>query len=93
MAIADENRRYLWSRANEVLAEEEMTALWLSYVEGMPAREIAMVLDRSWVSVKTMMFRARKKLLPLVKDLEPEGCASRGSVLAEFGEEAEVSHG
>lgn len=92
-AITDENRRYLWAKAAEVLTEEEMTALWLCYVEGMPAREIAAVLDRSWVSVKTMMFRARKKLLPLVKELEPEGCPSRSPVLAEFGEEAEVSHG
>ena len=92
-AIADESRRYLWARAAEVLSEDEMTALWLCYVECMPVREIAVVLDRSWVSVKTMMFRARKKLLPLVKELEPEGYASGSPVLAEFGQEAEVTHG
>jgi RNA polymerase sigma-70 factor, ECF subfamily len=62
--IEDEDRRGLWTVAAEVLSEREMTALWLHYVENMPVREIAAVLDRSRVAVKTMMFRARKKLLP-----------------------------
>jgi hypothetical protein len=45
------------------------------------------VLDRSSVAVKTMMFRARKKLLPLVGHLEPEGRSARPA------RPAEVSHG
>jgi hypothetical protein len=48
-----------------------MTALWLYYVEDMPAREIARVLDRSWASVKVLMFRARKRLLPLSAEFAP----------------------
>ena len=39
--VADESRRRLWDRAAEVLSEEQSTALWLHYVEEMPAREIA----------------------------------------------------
>jgi len=72
-----ESRQYLWSAAARILREEELTALWLHYVEAMPVAEIAAVLDRSSVAVKTMMFRARKKLLPLVGDLEPEGRSAR----------------
>ena len=48
------------------LGEDELAAARLHYVEEMPVGEIAVVLDRSRVAVKTMMFRARKKLLPLV---------------------------
>jgi DNA-directed RNA polymerase specialized sigma24 family protein len=53
----------------------------------MPIAEIAAVLDRTPVAVKTMMFRARKKLLPLVSDLEPEGRSARPA------RPAEKSHG
>ena len=92
-AAADaEGRRYLWAMADRVLAEEERTALWLHYVEGMPAREIAAVLGRSWVSVKTMMFRARRKLLPLVKHLEPEGARRGTPAAAGHEEEVEACH-
>jgi RNA polymerase sigma-70 factor (ECF subfamily) len=91
-AAEAESRRYLWAIADRVLAEEERTALWLHYVEGMPAREIATVLDRSWVSVKTMMFRARKKLLPLVKHLAPEGTGPRTAEAAGREEQVEACH-
>jgi RNA polymerase sigma-70 factor, ECF subfamily len=64
--VAEEARRRLWDRAAGVLSEEQVTALWLYYVEDMPAREIARVLERSWASVKVMLFRARKRLLPLL---------------------------
>jgi RNA polymerase sigma-70 factor (ECF subfamily) len=64
--VAQESRRRLWDRAADVLSEEQTTALWLYYVEDMPAREIGVVLGRSWASVKVMLFRARKRLLPLL---------------------------
>ena len=44
--------------------------MWLHYVEDMPAREIARVLGRSWASVKVMLFRARKRLLPLLGEFD-----------------------
>lgn len=70
MAADAEQRRRLWSTAAEILSEQEMTAVWLHYVEEMPARDIAAVLDRSRVAVKTMLFRARKRLLPHLAFLE-----------------------
>lgn len=52
----------IWDVARSVLTHEQADALWLFHVEGVPPREIARILDRSWVSVKTMLHRARKQL-------------------------------
>ncbi len=71
IAIEAEQRQRLWAVAAEVWSEEQNTAMWLHYVEGLPVADIARVLNRSRVSVKAMMFRARKKLLPLVREWEP----------------------
>jgi RNA polymerase sigma-70 factor (ECF subfamily) len=67
-AAADDDRRSLWARAREVLSDEQFTALWLHYVDDVPAGDIARILNRSWVSVKTLMHRARKKLMPYLVD-------------------------
>jgi DNA-directed RNA polymerase specialized sigma24 family protein len=65
--------------AARILSEEEMTAVWLYYVEDMPAREIAVVLGRTWVGVKTILFRARRRLLPLLEPLPSAGSREHGS--------------
>lgn len=72
LAAEEEDRRRLWGMAARVLSEEEMTALWLYYVEDLPVREVAAVVERSWVAAKTMLFRARRKLLPLLAALPPD---------------------
>ena len=54
----------VWATARAVLSDEQVAALWLFYVEELPAGEVARVLGRSWVSVKTMLHRARRKLAP-----------------------------
>ena len=87
-AVEEESRRYLWGTAARVLSEDELTAMWLHYVESMPLGEVAKVLGRSWVAVKTMMFRARRRLLPLLEELKPEGLSGR-----EFPVEAEGNYG
>ncbi len=56
-AAAADSRQYLWDRAARVLSQEELTALWLHYVESMSTRDIATVLERSSVAIKTMIFR------------------------------------
>jgi RNA polymerase sigma-70 factor, ECF subfamily len=71
--VAEESRRRLWDLAAGVLPEEQTTALWLYYVEDMPLRGIALVLGRSRASVKIMLFRARRKLLPLLAKLDERG--------------------
>jgi len=60
----EDDRASLWQTARDVLTEEQYTALWLHYVDDLPAGDVAKILNRSWVSVKTLMHRARKKLLP-----------------------------
>jgi RNA polymerase sigma-70 factor (ECF subfamily) len=67
----EETRGTLWSRAREVLSEEQYLALWLFYVDEVPAGDVAKILNRSWVSVKTLMHRARKKLAPFLAELAP----------------------
>ena len=67
--IAAERRGRLWELAAKILSEEQVAALWLHYVEDMPLGEIALVLKRSRTSLKVMMFRARRTLLPLLGDI------------------------
>lgn len=58
----------VWRVAREVLTEEQVAALWLYYVEELPAGDVARVMGRSWVSVKTMLHRARKRLAKHLTD-------------------------
>lgn len=68
----EETRGKLWACARAALTEEQYMALWLFYVDEVPAGDVAKILNRSWVSVKTLMHRARKKLAPLLVELAPE---------------------
>ncbi|NUQ66001.1 MAG: sigma-70 family RNA polymerase sigma factor [Pirellulales bacterium] len=86
LLVEEDGRRYLWSVADRILSEDERTALWLHYVEEMPAREIAAVLGRSRVAVKTMLFRARRRLLPYLRELDP--CAPAGDGSADRKQDA-----
>ena len=89
VAIREETRRGLWAAAADVLSEEQMTAVWLYYVEDLPVEQIAKILKRSRAAVKTMMFRARRKLLPLMQEREfDEGLSQRVATRAA----AEVAH-
>lgn len=83
LVAEEENRQCLWSRAAEVLTEPQMTATWLHYVEDMPVKQIARVLGRSQIAAKAMLFRARKRLLPVLQELEPNGPAGRRSTSIE----------
>jgi RNA polymerase sigma-70 factor, ECF subfamily len=79
----EDTRRSLWDRAREVLSEEQFTAMWLFYVDEGPAGEVARILDRSWVSVKTLLHRARKKLAPILAEFSPSG--PRAATGGDFG--------
>jgi RNA polymerase sigma-70 factor (ECF subfamily) len=57
-----EDRRWVWKLVDEVLTEEQRTAVWLRYVEDMGIGEIATVMGKSEVSVRVMLFRARAAL-------------------------------
>lgn len=69
---ADDRSLNIWSIARAVLTREQADALWLFHVEDIPPREIAIILDRSWVSVKTMLHRARKQVRATLEDRESQ---------------------
>jgi RNA polymerase sigma factor (sigma-70 family) len=78
--LADsEQRQQLWEAAAAMLTEPQMTATWLFYVEEMPIKEIARVLERSQVATKTMLFRARKRLLPIFRQWESDDPTGRAT--------------
>jgi RNA polymerase sigma-70 factor (ECF subfamily) len=64
----EEAQRHIWETARRVLSAEQFTAIFLQYVEDMPTGQIASVLERSWVSTKTLLHRARRKLQPYLED-------------------------
>jgi RNA polymerase sigma-70 factor, ECF subfamily len=82
----EESRGTLWGKAREVLSDEQYMALWLFYVDEVPAGEVAKILDRSWVSVKTLMHRARRKLAPYLAELAPDGVDMPATVPAKAGD-------
>ena len=75
LAVTAESRQYLWSTAARILGDDELAALWLHYVEEMPVGEIATVLGRSSVAVKTMMFRAARSSCRWSATWSPKGGA------------------
>ena len=79
IAAENETRARLLDVVRQVLTDEEAMALWLHYVEDLPTHEIAAVLGRSRVSVKTMMFRARKKLRPHLRQADVAGPADEAA--------------
>ncbi len=65
-AMARELRRNLWAVADRVLSDVQFSALWLRYGEGLEPGEVASVLNRSAVSVRVLLHRAKRKLRPHV---------------------------
>lgn len=60
--IAENERDNLWLLARRVLSADAGTALWLHYVEDMPLKEIASVMQRSLPWTKVTLLRARRRL-------------------------------
>lgn len=50
------------------LQPQERALLWLAYVEGYQHREIAATLNLSVMSIKVLLFRARRKLAQMLGD-------------------------
>jgi len=76
-----ETRGRFWDAAAKVLTADQLAVAWLYYVEGLSTRELEQVLGRSWVWVKTALFRARRKLEPLVAQDHPRGVRAAGPPL------------
>ena len=73
-SVQSEHRENLWQLATRVLDDEQRSALWLRYVDGLPPGEIGEVLGRGAGSVRVLLFRARRRL---ARHLPAEGGATR----------------
>ncbi len=69
VAVAIEEAARLWDVAAATLSEQQFTAVWLRYVESKSISDIATVLSAADATVKVILFRARRRLAPLVRDL------------------------
>jgi len=65
-----ETREKLWDAARLILEPDAFSALWLKYVESMPADQIGLVIGRNANAVQILLHRAR---LRLAKRLSPAG--------------------
>jgi RNA polymerase sigma-70 factor (ECF subfamily) len=95
LLVAEEGRRSLWDAAARWLEKDEVSALWLHYVEELSTAEVARVLGRSRMAVKTMLFRARKRLLPHVRafvEIEPDESLPGASSSEVAGETLKVAN-
>jgi len=55
-------RENLWLTAKRLLAPEAFNAMWLHYIEDLPQKEVARVLDRSLAWTKVTLLRARRQM-------------------------------
>lgn len=72
---SQERAERLWDLAARVLDEQQRSALWLHYAEGMNAAEVGAVLGRRTGSVRVLLHRARKRL---AEHIEAPGEESAG---------------
>ena len=73
-----EGAEALWRWAQSVLAPVQFQALWLKYAEEMSVAEIALVLRRTRIHVKVILFRARSTLASRLERRSGYGNSSCG---------------
>ena len=66
-------RRLDLARAMQRMKPRERSLLWLAYAQGCSHEEIAEVLGVKKASLKSLLFRARKRLLGFLSTDKPEG--------------------
>jgi RNA polymerase sigma-70 factor, ECF subfamily len=71
-----------WAAVRQALGDEGFAAAWLHYGESMPPREVAAVLGRSQVWVRTTLYRSRKRLSRLFERATPLARNSGDSIEA-----------
>ena len=68
-AAGQSQRRTDLNRALDQLKPRQRDALWLAYAEGSSHEEIAQVLGVKVASIKLILFRARRKLASLMREV------------------------
>jgi len=64
--IARDNTKNIW-HASRCLGQNQYQALWLRYIEDMPVKEIAVVLNKTRLHVRVLLHLARLKLAKKIK--------------------------
>ena len=71
MVVEKETQQSLWALARD-LSINQYQALWLKYGQDMSIKEIAMVLRKSQVNVKVLLYRARINLAKRLQNVDVE---------------------
>ena len=71
MVVEKETQHSLWALARG-LSRNQYQALWLKYGQDMSIKEIAMVLRKSQVNVKVLLYRARINLAKRLQNVDVE---------------------
>ncbi|NRA57925.1 MAG: RNA polymerase sigma factor [Phycisphaerales bacterium] len=87
---AGHDRKRIWRIAESVLNRDQLTAVWLRYVEGLSPAQIARVMDKSGVAVRVMLLRARNVLGEAIRDraediIQPDGPSDSGESRTDLG--------
>ena len=82
---ASEDRDELWTLVGRVLRPEQHTVLWLFYGEQQSVAEIAQAMRRTQIAVRVSLFRARKALLPHLKDYTESAGTDRATSISNIG--------
>ncbi len=62
LATDRETRARIWLIARRELSQDQFTALWMYYVEGLDARQTALVLNKTYASARAILARARHNM-------------------------------
>jgi len=71
MIVEQESHECLWAMARD-LSKNQYQALWLKYAQDMSIKEIAMVLRKSQVNVKVLLYRARINMAKRLQNADVE---------------------
>ncbi len=71
MVEEQETQQNLWALARD-LSRNQYQALWLKYGQDMSIKEIAMVIRKSQVNVKVLLYRARINLAKRLQNVDVE---------------------
>ena len=75
MVAEQETRQSLWALARN-LSRNQYLALWLKYGQDMSIKEIALVLRKSQVNVRVLLYRARVNLAKRLQKVTVENEAA-----------------
>lgn len=81
---ATEDAALLWEAARQI-GTDAYTALWLRYRQEMPVEDVAKIMQKTNVSVRVLLHRARRQLAGALENGRPERAMMINQVCSERG--------